>query len=151
MCGAAVMGESATSPGRDRVLAASLAYAALAFAGGFVFGSVRELWLRPRFGHDLALTIEAPFMFAVSALAARIALRRFPLATRAGTRLRMATASLLLLLAMEEGLTRLLRGGSLFAYWADFDAWAQAVNVLGLLVFFAMPLLALWLPGRRHR
>ena len=128
-------------PRSPSVLKAALAYAGLAFLGGFVFGTIRELWLRPEFGRDVALTLEAPFVIGVSVLAALYVLRRWPLAPDVGTRLRLGAAALVVLLGLEEALTWWLRGRSVFDYWATFDAWAQTVNVLGLLAFAAIPLL----------
>ncbi|MCZ8133077.1 MAG: hypothetical protein O9284_17555 [Steroidobacteraceae bacterium] len=123
------------------VLKASLAYAGLAFLGGFVFGTIRELWLRPELGRNLALTLEAPFVIGVSLLAAFYVLRRWPVSVDLGARLQMGALSLAVLLGLEDALTWWLRGRSVFDYWSTFDAWAQAVNVLGLLAFAALPLL----------
>ncbi len=123
------------------ILKTSLGYAGLAMAAGTVLGVVREFWLRPEVGRDLAMAIELPLIVAASVGAATLALRRWPLPTDVAVRLRMGALSLALLLLAEDALSRLLRGGSVLAHWARFDAFAHTVNVAGLLAFLLIPAL----------
>jgi hypothetical protein len=62
-----------------RTLAAAALYFAIVFAVGFGLGPVRVLLLEPMVGNTVAVRIEAPFMLAAIALAARFATRRMSL------------------------------------------------------------------------
>lgn len=124
-----------------RIIPAAGCYVALAFGAGFVVGPVRELVLAPAIGATAALAVETPIMALVSWLAARWTAVRFAVPSRVAARLRMGLLALGMLVALEEGTTRLLRGGSIFAHWADQPGAEQLLTVVGLLLFLAMPAL----------
>jgi len=94
----------------------------------------------PRLGARTAELIEAPFMFAVTFLAARWTLRRLAVPPRWTRRLGMGAVGLGLLLAAEFTLVLGLRGLSLREYFATLDPVAGTVYYVLLGVFALMPL-----------
>ena len=54
-----------------QVLKAGAVYFAVVFAVGFVLGTIRTLWVVPRFGARTAELMEMPVMLAVTIVAAR--------------------------------------------------------------------------------
>lgn len=122
----------------------ALAYFAIAFGAGFALGTVRVLVLVPRLGERAAELAEAPVMLAVTVLAARFVVRRFPSPVR-GDHLRSGLAALGLLLAVEFSVVLGLRGLSVKAYLATRDPVAGAAYLALLCAFALMPW---WLAGR---
>ncbi len=49
-----------------QVVKAGVLYFALVFAVGFVLGTIRTLWIVPRFGTRMAELMEMPIMLAVT-------------------------------------------------------------------------------------
>jgi hypothetical protein len=131
------------------IVRAGASYFALAFAAGFVLGTIRELAIAGRVGMDAALLIELPLMIAISYFAARWAVRRFDVPSKAASLFAMGMLALCLLLIAEDILTRLLRGVSVFEHWAGFTLLGNATNIAGLLAFFLMPLLVRRTAGER--
>ena len=123
-----------------RTLRAGAVYFALVFGAGFALGTLRVLLVVPRLGARTAELIEAPFMLAVTFLAARWTLRRLALPPRWTRRLGMGTVALGLLLAAEFTLVVGLRGLSLREYFATLDPVAGTVYYVLLGVFALMPL-----------
>jgi membrane protein implicated in regulation of membrane protease activity len=60
-----------------KLFTSSAAYFAIVFGAGFVFGTVRVVWLVPTVGVRLAELTELPLMLAVVFFAARWVNRRF--------------------------------------------------------------------------
>jgi hypothetical protein len=54
-----------------QILKAGVPYFAFVFGVGFVLGTIRTLWVVPRFGARMAELMEAPFMLVVTLVAAR--------------------------------------------------------------------------------
>ena len=54
-----------------QIVKAGALYFALVFGAGFMFGTIRVLWLVPRLGSRIAELIETPFMFVVIVIASR--------------------------------------------------------------------------------
>lgn len=127
-------------------LQAGAVYFVTCFLVGCALGPVRELWLAPRLGYDRALAIEMLTMLLVSAAAARHAIRRA--AGRMSTRDRLAVGgiALLLLVAAEQALARLVSGQSIVELWASQPAVSQVTTALIMLLYALMP--ALVGPGR---
>lgn len=124
-----------------RIAAAGAAYFALAFAAGFVLGTIRVLALVPRVGERAAELIEAPLMLAVVVAAARFVVRRFVPGAPAAARLAVGLLGVALLLAVEFTVVLALRGLSPAEYFAGRDPVAGAVYVALLALFAAMPAL----------
>ena len=127
------------------VLRRALVYFAIAFGAGFVLGTIRVGLLVPRFGERTAELAEAPLMLAVTVLAARFVVRRFPALDRR-SHLWSGVVALALMLAIEFSVVLSLRGLSLAEYAASRDPIAGAVYVALLAVFALMP----WLVSARR-
>ena len=129
----------------SRIAAAGLAYFALAFAAGFLLGTIRVLAIAPRVGERAAELLEAPPMLVVVVAAARFVVRRFVPQAPLAARVAVGALGLTLLLAVEFTVVLSLRGLSLAEYFASRDPVSGAVYVALLAAFAAMPALA----GRR--
>ena len=129
-----------------RLLKAAACYFALVFGMGFVLGTIRVLWIVPRFGTRAAELIEAPVMLAATILAARWTVRRFALQSMPLTRLGQGLLALGLLLVAEFTVVLWLRGMTISEYVSGRDPVAGTVYVLMLVIFAVMP----WLITRRR-
>ena len=85
-----------------RILKGGVLYFALVFGAGFMLGTIRTLWVVPRFGTRIAELMEMPIMLIVTIVAARwIALHlAVPFAPLA--RLGMGAIALVLLLVDDQ-------------------------------------------------
>ena len=54
-----------------QIVKAGALYFALVFGTGFVLGTIRTLWVAPRFATRMAELMETPIMFVVTIVAAR--------------------------------------------------------------------------------
>jgi hypothetical protein len=124
-----------------QALKAGVLYFALAFGAGFVLGSIRILWVVPRFGERTAELMEAPIMLLVIILAARWVARRLALASTPMTRLAVGCVGLGLLLAAELTMVLWIRRLTIGEYFASRDSVAGTVYIVLLGVFAIMPLL----------
>ncbi len=129
-----------------RTLCAGVLYFLLAFAAGFVLGTIRVPWLVPWIGERAAELLEAPIMLVVIVFAARWTVKRLDISPAISTRLGMGMIALGLLLAAELSVVLGLRGLTVGEYIAGRDPVAGAVYVLLLGLFAAMPVLV-----QRHR
>jgi hypothetical protein len=123
-----------------QTLKAGVVYFALVFGAGFVLGTVRTLWIVPRFGTRTAELMEEPVMFVVIVLAARWMVRRLSLSPRTVTRLGAGFLALGFLLLAEFSLALWLRGVPIGEYFARLDPVAGTVYFAMLGVFALMPL-----------
>jgi hypothetical protein len=123
-----------------QTLKAGVVYFALVFGAGFVLGTVRTLWIVPRFGTRTAELMEEPVMFVVIVLAARWMVRRLSLSPRTGTRLGAGFLALGFLLLTEFSLAIWLRGVPIGGYFARLDPVAGTVYFAMLGLFALMPL-----------
>ena len=128
-----------------RILKAGTLYFALVFGAGFLLGTIRVLWVAPRFGMRTAELMEAPIMLVVTILAARWVARRLSLPPTLAARLGVGFVALSLLLAVECAGVLWLRGLTMSQYLAGRDPVAGTVYIVMLGVFAVMPLLV----GRR--
>jgi hypothetical protein len=120
-----------------QVLKAGALYFAVVFAAGFALGTVRTLWVVPRFSARTAELAEAPVMLAVIVLAARWMLRHFGALTLRAQWLAAGLVALSLMLLAEFTGMLWLRGLSIEQYFATRDPVSGAVYD-ALLVFFAV-------------
>jgi hypothetical protein len=120
-----------------QILKAGTLYFALVFGAGFLLGTIRVLWVAPRFGMRLAELMEAPVMLVVTILAAR----RLSLPPTPAARLGVGLVALGLLLAAEFAAVLWLRGLTMSQYLAAREPVAGAVYLVMLGVFAVMPLL----------
>lgn len=124
-----------------RILKAGALYFALVFGTGFVLGSIRILWIVPRFGTRMAELMEAPVMFMVIVVAARWIVRRLAVPPAPSSRFGMGCVALGLLLTAEFTLVLWLRGLSISEYIASGDPVSGTVYYVLLGVFAIIPLL----------
>lgn len=114
-------------------------YALLLFALGFLLGPIREFLLTPWFGPVAAVAIEVvPMVAAMAWLAPRIA-RGMEIPPRVPGRVVMGLVALLLVLAAEIALSRLLRGLGPAGTLARYGTPQGMVGAALLGIFAAMP------------
>ncbi|MDE3155325.1 MAG: hypothetical protein KGN76_09485 [Acidobacteriota bacterium] len=126
------------------VKAAGLDFIAV-FAAGFVLGTIRVLWVIPHLGERTAELVEVPIMLVVIVASARGTDRRFLGTARAGERLLVGVAALVLLLAAEIALAMILRGASVWQALFDRDPVSGTAYYVALAIFAILP----WWLGRR--
>jgi hypothetical protein len=131
-----------TQPRRLRViLKAGVTYFGLVFGTGFILGTIRVLFIVPRFGARLAELIESPIMLTVTIFAAKWIVRKFRVSVEARDRIAVGLLAIILLIALELTIVLWLRGLTLADYFRERDPVAGAVYYLLLVVFAVMPLL----------
>lgn len=127
-------------------LKAGLIYFAIVFGFGFIFGTIRTLWIVPHIGARTAELIETPLMIAISFLAAHKIVRHLHVPFTIFKRLTMGIVGLALMLCAEFTLVLWLRGLSLQQYFATRDPVSGTAYYFALLLFAIAPLLV-----GRHR
>lgn len=85
-------------------------YFSVVFGAGVALGTLRVLWVAPRFGARAAELMELPVMLAISMLAARWIVRRLQVPSRWTRRLGVGGIALALVLIAEFMLALGLRG-----------------------------------------
>lgn len=124
-----------------RLAAVSAVYAGVAFAAGFVLGTVRVLVLEPRLGTVGSVLIEGPIMLAVSYLAARWVVARWMCDASRGRRVMMGMVALGMLLLLEFAISPVVNadtaGGWVRGFFAKFATTAGMIGA-GLQVGFAV-------------
>ena len=121
------------------VTAAGAAYFALVFGAGFVFGTIRTLWVKPAIGVRAAELAEMPFMLLMILVAARWLDARFLRSASSSTSLAAGVVALTLVLLADAGVGVLLRGMSFAEVFVDRDAIAGTIYYAMLVVFAVMP------------
>ena len=124
-----------------QLLKTGLLYFVLVFTTGFLFGTVRVLWLVPRFGERTAELMEAPIMLVVTIFAAQWVVQRLAVPLAPSKRLAVGMIALALLLVTEFTLVLSLRGLSIAEYVATRDPVSGTVYLAMLLLFATMPLI----------
>jgi hypothetical protein len=123
-----------------QLTAPALTYFALVFGAGFLLGTLRVLWLVPRFGARVAELAETPVMLVVIFCAARWIVKRFAVPSSAAVRLGVGLLALVCLLTVEFTVVLWLQGLTIRESIANRDPVAGAVYVASLLLFALMPL-----------
>lgn len=122
-----------------QVVKAGALYFAVVFGAGFVLGTIRTLWVVPRFGTRMAELMEMPIMLAVTIVAARWTVLRLSVPSMWSARLEMGCIALVLMLIAEFAFVLWIRGLSVKKYLAMRDPVAGAAYYLLLIVFAIMP------------
>jgi hypothetical protein len=102
-----------------QILKAGVLYFVLVFGAGFFLGSIRILWVVPRFGTRMVEMMETPIMFVVTIAAAWWTVRRLAVPSTPSIRLGMGCIALGLLLVSEFTLVLGLRGLTISNYLAS--------------------------------
>ncbi|HYW37514.1 MAG TPA: hypothetical protein VE957_05325 [Terriglobales bacterium] len=124
-----------------QLVKAGVLYFALVFGAGFVLGTIRTLWVVPRFGTRMAELMEMPIMLAITIVAARWTVLRLSAPIMWSARLEMGCVALVLMLIAEFGFVLWIRGISIRDYLATRDPVSGTVYYLMLVLFAVMPLL----------
>ncbi len=124
-----------------QIVKAGALYFALVFGTGFVLGTIRTLWVAPRFATRMAELMETPIMFVATIVAARWTVLRLAVPPMSSARLGMGCIALVLMLVAEFGLVLWIRGLSIREYLATRDPVSGTVYYVMLGVFAIMPLL----------
>lgn len=124
-----------------RILKAAVLYYALVFGAGFVLGSVRVLWVVPRFGTRTAELMEEPFMLLFTIFAAWRVVRRLAVPGTRSARLSMGCIALGFLLVSEFTLVFWVRGMTIREYLGSRDPVSGTAYYALLGLFAIMPLL----------
>mgnify|MGYP000878042696 CR=1 FL=1 len=122
-----------------RAILSGALYFAVVFAAGFALGTIRVLWLVPRIGVRAAELAETPLMIALSWLAARWIVGRLAQRPSGAERAIIGATGLALMLAIEFGVVRSLRGLTFAEALGGRDPAAFAVYLGALIVFAALP------------
>ncbi len=124
-----------------RIAVAALAYFLIVFCAGFLFGTVRTLFLEPRFGPVIATAFEAPLLLITIVATARWVPRALSLGEGALPLALMGLGALALQQAADILVGTGLRDMSVEEQFAQF-ATAQGRIYAALVIAFAlMPLL----------
>lgn len=134
---------------RTQTVKAGVAYFALVFGAGFVFGMVRIPFLVPRLGVRTAELLEMPLMGLVIVMAARFIVRRFALPVSAGVRWGTGLVALAVAVGAELMLAMAVQGQSIAELVASRDAVSGPAFLLMLVLFAAMPMLLARAQARR--
>jgi hypothetical protein len=121
-------------------LRAGVAYFAIVFSVGFIFGTIRVLVLVPRLGETGGVAVELPIMLSVSWFACGWLLERFSVRGRWGHRLAMGGVAFVLLMVAELGLSILAFGRSAAEHLGTYRSWGAALGLAGQVAFAAFPL-----------
>lgn len=116
-----------------------LIYVLFVFAAGFLFGTLRTIWLGPMLGPVAAVAIELPFILGVSWIACGWCMRRYAVATLR-QRTWMGVTAFSILMATEALLSVLMFGRSPDDYASAFLTPAGLLGLAGQVAFGAMPL-----------
>jgi hypothetical protein len=121
-------------------LKAGAMYFAVVFFIAFVLGTVRVLFVAPRFGETIAVMIEAPVILVVSWFASRRCVRVFKVRAETAPRLLMGGVAFAMLMAAELGLSVAIPGRSVASYVAGFLSVPGAIGLAAQLAFGVIPM-----------
>ncbi len=127
-------------------LAAGFVYFAIVFAAGFALGVLRTVLIAPAVGETAAVSLELPFMLAISWFAARALIRRFRIGASLRSRLTMGGVAFALLMIAEICFSLLLWGRTLFEYIELFRSAPALVGLAGQIAFGLFPAMLLQKP-----
>jgi hypothetical protein len=136
-----------------RLLAPAAIYFAIAFAAGFLLGTIRVLVLEPAVGPLAATAAELPFMLAFTWLVARAIVRRAGAGWSSRHALAVGLAAFVMLQAAELILAAIIATSDQPPLAAFFAKLAAPEGQLGLAaqgLFALFPLLALRLRQPPH-
>jgi ABC-type uncharacterized transport system permease subunit len=119
-------------------LAAGVRYFLIAFAIGFALGTVRTLFVAPRFGDLAAVAIELPLMLAAAWLVCGRLVRRLPPGIT--PRAVMGGSAFVLLMVTEFAMSLWLFGRSPATYAAGLLNAAGLLGLAGQVAFALIPL-----------
>ncbi|NWH07055.1 MAG: hypothetical protein HXY22_00120 [Alphaproteobacteria bacterium] len=125
---------------------AGLAYGALTFAAGFLFGVLRVTLIAPRLGETAAILIELPLMLAIAWILCGAIIRHLVVAATPQSRAIMGELALVTLIVLEAAMTLTLFGRSLDEFVADYERPGPQLGLLAQALAATYPLLMLYRP-----
>lgn len=126
---------------KSNVLSASVAYFAIVFAAGFVFGTARALLAADVPSMRLwAVAIELPLILAVSWITCAYVVRRFAVPATVSARCAMGATAFALLLAAEAAISVALAGRTLSEHIALYAEASHLLGLAGQIVFALLPI-----------
>jgi hypothetical protein len=120
------------------LLAASVYFLAL-FSLGFVLGTIRVLFIAPRFGLLTATIAEVPIMLIAAFWACRWSIWRWRVRGALTTRLAMAIWFLVLLFVFETVLGAALFGRTMTEQWAVLATSAGLIGLIAQVIAALLP------------
>jgi hypothetical protein len=144
-------GTSPTKPLRTPLLP-GIVYFALAFALGFLLGTVRTFFVQdaPSGGRLLGVLIELPIMIGASWFLCRYVVRRFEVAPTVAARAVMGGLAFALLMLAELAVGALLFGRTPVEHFALYGDASYALGLAAQIGFGLMPLIQIPL-GKSRR
>ena len=122
-------------------LAAGFVYFAIVFAAGFALGVLRTVLIAPAVGETAAVSLELPFILAISWFAARALIRRFRIGASLRSRLTMGGVAFALLMIAEICFSLLLWGRTLVQHLELFRSAPGMIGLVGQIAFGFFPAL----------
>lgn len=129
-----------------RALLAATVYFLALFSLGFALGTIRVLFIVPRFGPLAATIAEAPIMLIAAFWACRWSIRRWRVPGAITTRLAMAIWFLVMLFVFETVLGAALFGRTMTEQWAVLATSAGLVGLAAQVIAALFPTMV----GRRE-
>ena len=122
-----------------RALLVSSVYFLALFSLGFVLGTIRVLFIAPRFGPIAATAAEVPIMLIAAFWACRWSIRRWRVRGALTTRLAMAIWFLVLLIVFETVLGAALFGRTMTEQWAVLATSAGLIGLAAQVIAALLP------------
>ncbi|HSN81953.1 MAG TPA: hypothetical protein VLS88_05210 [Polyangiales bacterium] len=122
-----------------RVVEAGAAYFAIVFAAGFALGTLRVLFVAPRWGELSAVLLELPFMLAIAWVACGRILIRFRIPRRIPLRLSVGALAFAFLMLAEVILSVAVFNRSMSDYLHELTTPHGLAGLGGQLLFGLMP------------
>jgi hypothetical protein len=120
-------------------LKAGFVYFVLAFAAGFLLGTIRTLVVTPVLGELTAVLIELPLMLATSWIACQWVLRHMGVPLPMSSRGIMGLSAFLWLMVAEALLSVILLNRSLAEHFALYGSLPVMLGLAGQLAFAVFP------------
>jgi hypothetical protein len=125
-----------------RGLVAGFFYFLIVGTAGIVFGVVREMFVSPALGHNLAIFIELPFLLGLSWLSCNWLVGVNGLPAKIPPRLAMSVAAFALLITMEYSLQFALQHLVAARAAAPDWRWGDYIGLAGQIAYGLFPLFA---------
>ncbi|MBP6013433.1 MAG: hypothetical protein KBA31_14505 [Alphaproteobacteria bacterium] len=124
----------------ERAMRAGGAYFLVVFAIGFVLGTIRTLFVIPRFGETNAILVELPVMLAASWIACIWLVRRFAVSTALRDRLAMGVVAFALLMLGELSVSMYGFGRTAADHVASYRTLGAQLGLAAQVLFALMPI-----------
>ncbi len=131
-----------------RAVVAATAYFLVLFGLGFLFGTIRVIFVAPRTGPLIATALEAPLMLAAAVFVCGWLVRRWRVSPLAGARWAMVAVFLALLFVFETVLGAMLFGQTAAQLWATLATTAGLLGLSTQVVAALLPLVLGRAPAR---